>query len=65
MPDPIHHSQLIAALARAGQSLWYDGLRRELIASGGLARLAAAGEPYRKLLVTIQRRREAALSAHP
>src|SRR5512137_2825743 len=33
----------IAALARAGQSPWYDGLRRELIASGGLSRLVAAG----------------------
>src|SRR5574341_1117839 len=37
MPDPI------AALARAGQSPWYDGLRRDLIASGGLARLVAGG----------------------
>ncbi len=36
-------SNPLAALARAGQSAWYDGLRRELIASGGLARLVADG----------------------
>jgi transaldolase len=30
-------------LARAGQSIWYDGLRRGIIASGELARLIEAG----------------------
>jgi transaldolase len=37
VPDPM------AALARAGQSPWYDGLRRDLVVSGGLARLVAGG----------------------
>ena len=33
----------IAALGRAGQSPWYDGLRRGLLASGELARLVEGG----------------------
>jgi transaldolase len=43
MPTPKANPDPIAALARAGQSPWYDGLRRELIASGGLAKLVAGG----------------------
>lgn len=33
----------IRDLARHGQSVWYDGLRRDLIRSGGLARLVEDG----------------------
>ncbi len=43
-PKPVPPAPPLAALAALGQSIWLDFIKRDLLESGALARLVAAGE---------------------